>query len=566
MAHLRLGEILIKQGLLTEAQLKEAIQQQKKQGGRIGEVLIKMGVLTEEDMISALGKQLNLPCSIKGNNLLNPRTDQDLARIVPFDFAKTNLVLPLSKEGNALTCAVLDPLDLLMQDNLKMVTGCDVNLILATKAELLAAIQDFYTLTRSRSVQKTITKPKSGLTSDVPAEAKKDDDIEELMEKAEEAPVIKLVDLILRQGIEQRASDIHLEPYKEKLHLRFRIDGVLYQIPPPARNLHLAIVSRLKILAKLDIAEKRLPQDGSIQLKIENRNVDLRISTVPTVWGEKVVLRILDKAAVPLELSQLGFEESQLDKIRKVLRRPYGLILVTGPTGSGKSTSLYAAISELVDPKKNILTAEDPVEYKIDGINQIAVRPDIGLTFATALRAFLRQDPDIIMVGEVRDLETAQICVRAALTGHLVLTTLHTNNAASSISRLIDIGVEPYLLTPSLSLVIAQRLARRLCVKCKEAFEPQQDIFGGIKFKSDLIYKAVGCDDCNHTGYRGRVVITEIMVIDDKIRELISRRATFKEIFDAARQNGMDTIFENGIKKIESGITSFDEIVSVTTL
>jgi type II secretion system protein E len=565
MAHLRLGEILLQQGLIEDDQLKEAIKYQKKNGGRIGEVFVKLGFVTEEDIVNALGKQLNIPCSSKSNNLLNPRIDQDLAKVVPFDFAKANLVLPLSKEGNLITCAVVDPLDLLMIDNLKMVTGCDINMLLATKAEILSAIQDFYTLSRSANVQKTLSKSKELPQIIKPVTEKKDSDVDDLIEKAEEAPVIKLVDLIIHQAIEQRASDIHFEPYKEKLHLRFRIDGVLYQIPPPARNLHLAIVSRLKILAKLDIAEKRLPQDGAIQIKIEERNVDIRISTIPTVWGEKVVLRILDKATVPLELINLGFEERQLNKIRSVLKKPYGLIFVTGPTGSGKSTSLYAIINELIDPKKNILTAEDPVEFKLDGINQVAIRPDIGLTFAFTLRSFLRQDPDTIMVGEVRDLETAQICVRAALTGHLVLTTLHTNDAASTITRLMDIGVEPYLLTPSLSLIIAQRLARRLCQKCKEAVEPHPDLFGGVKFKSDLIYRAKGCEECNHTGYHGRMVVTETIVVDDKIRELISRRSSYSEIQDAARKSGMDTLFEDGIKKIEAGITSFDEIVSITT-
>jgi general secretion pathway protein E len=394
----------------------------------------------------------------------------------------------------------------------------------------------------------------------------KEDNVDKLIEEAEEAPVIKLVDLIITQAIEQRGSDIHIEPFKDKISLRYRIDGALYHIPPPARNLHAAIVSRLKILAKLDIAEKRLPQDGAISFKIKERFVDLRLSTVPTVWGEKVVMRILDKAAVPLELSNLGFDPKQLDRLKTCLKKPYGLFFVTGPTGSGKSTTLYSALNETIDPKKNVVTAEDPVEFKLEGINQVHVKPDIGLTFATALKAFLRQDPDVIMVGEVRDLETAQICVRAALTGHFVLSTLHTNDAAAAVSRLMDLGVEPYLLTPSLVCVLAQRLARRLCPKCKEPVEPNPDLFGGIKFKSDLIYRAAGCEECNHTGYRGRIVITETLVVDDKVRELITNKANHTLIKDAARKNGMATLFEDGIKKVEEGITSFDEIVSITTM
>ncbi len=571
MAHFKLGEILLQQGLINESQLREAIQVQKKETGRIGEILIKLGFLTEEDIVAALGSQLNIAHASSQNNLLKPRTDQNLDKVVPYDFAKTNLVLPLSKEETKLTCAIEDPLDLLMLDNLRMVTGCELSLVLATRSDLMAAIQNFYTLARSSSTNPSaIASDNTDTETPVPDDPKmglKDNaNLDDMIEKAEEPPVIKLVDLIIRQAIEQRGSDIHIESYKDKINLRYRIDGVLYQIPPPARHLLLPIVSRIKILAKLDIAEKRLPQDGAIAFKIGDRTVDLRISTVPTVWGEKVVMRILDKSAVPLRLETLGFTEAQLERIRKSLKRPYGLFFVTGPTGSGKSTTLYASLHEVMDPRKNIVTAEDPVEFKIDGINQVAVRPDIGLTFAAVLRAFLRQDPDIIMVGEVRDLETAQICVRAALTGHFVLSTLHTNDAASAITRLMDIGIESYLLTPSLSMIIAQRLARRLCSKCKEPMEPNSDLLGGLKFNSDLIYKATGCDDCNHTGYRGRLVITEAMVIDDTLRELMTKRAGYSEILDAARKGGMDTLFEDGLKKVEAGLTSLDEILSVTAL
>ncbi len=571
MAHFKLGEILLQQGLINEAQLREAIGVQKKEPGRIGEILIKLGFLTEEDIVAALGSQLNIPHASSQNNLLKPRTEQNLDKIVPYDFAKTNLVLPLSKVETKLTCAIEDPLDLLMLDNLRMISGCELSLVLATRSDLMAAIQDFYTLARSTSTNsKAMPADNTNLDTPVPADPKmtgKDGtNLDDLIEKAEEPPVIKLVDLIIRQAIEQRGSDIHIESYKDKINLRYRIDGVLYQIPPPARHLLLPIVSRIKILAKLDIAEKRLPQDGSIAFKMGDRTVDLRISTVPTVWGEKVVMRILDKSAVPLRLENLGFTEAQLERIRKSLKRPYGLFFVTGPTGSGKSTTLYASLHEVMDPRKNIVTAEDPVEFKIDGINQVAVRPDIGLTFASVLRAFLRQDPDIIMVGEVRDLETAQICVRAALTGHFVLSTLHTNDAASAITRLMDIGIESYLLTPSLSMIIAQRLARRMCSKCKEPMEPNPDLLGGLKFNCDLIYKAAGCDDCNHTGYRGRLVVTEAMVIDDTLRELMTKKAGYSEILDAARKGGMDTLFEDGLKKVEAGLTSLDEILSVTAL
>ncbi len=570
MAHLKIGEILIKQGLINDAQLKEAIKAQSREQGRIGEVLIKLGILSENAIAAALATQLNIPFLNNENNTLNPEDGQILKETVPYNFAKSNLVLPLKKAGNTLTCAVADPFDLLLLDNLKMLSGCDIQLAIATRADLISAIQEFYVSDsnkpkRSKSVTSFGQEESiSSRTSD--DDLKEDPQVAQLKEKATEAPVIKTVDLIIRQAIEQRASDIHLEPYKKKIGLRYRIDGVLYEIPPPDHQLALPIVSRIKILAKLDIAEKRLPQDGAISFDLDERIVDIRVSTIPTIWGEKVVMRILDKTAVPLELTQLGFQDKDLDRIRACLKKPFGLFFVTGPTGSGKSSTLYASLNEIFDPRKNILTVEDPVEYKLTGINQVNVRPDIGLTFASALRSFLRQDPDVIMVGEVRDLETAQICVRAALTGHFVLSTLHTNDAASAITRLIDIGIEPYLLTPSLTMIIAQRLSRRLCPKCKQAIEPVAELFGGINFKSDLIYKGKGCEDCHQTGYHGRIVITEVMEINEEIRELITVKTSYTKISEAARANGMRTLFEDGIKKVEEGITSFEEVLSITRM
>ena len=576
MAHLKLGEILLQQKFITADQLDKAIQYQKKEKGRIGEILIKLGFITEENMAMALGTQLGISYfSSEDPQSLKPKKDQELEKLIPGDFCKKNSVLPLSRNMNSLTCAVVDPLDLLLMDNLRRMTGCDINLVIATPTALHKAINDFY-FSESKSDGKTsmldqaversyehksddaiLSSPKEMTTS---AELS----LDKLIAKAGEAPVIKLVDLIIRQAIDVRASDIHIEPFEKKIHLRYRIDGSLYNIPPPAPHLHLPIVSRIKILAKLDIAEKRLPQDGAISAKLEDRTVDIRISTIPTVWGEKVVMRILDKAAVPLELASLGFDAKQVDIMRKALTKPYGLFFVTGPTGSGKSTTLYSALSETIDPTKNIITVEDPVEYKIEGINQVAVKPEIGLTFATALKAFLRQDPDIMMVGEVRDLETASICVRAALTGHFVLSTLHTNDATSAITRLIDIGIPHYLLTPSLVMILAQRLARRLCSKCKEPYEPIAEQHGGIKFKSDLIYRAKGCEACNNTGYKGRVVVAEVLSVDEIMRGLISKNASYNEIKDAARKNGMLTIFESGLKMVDSGITSFDEVCSVS--
>lgn len=583
---MRIGEILIKQGLLTEGQLQEAMNIQKRQkGSRLGEILIQVGMIKEEDFTIALGSQLSLPFASYMSGLLKPKSDQNLEKLVNYDFAKKNLVLPLSKNMHSLTVAIFDPLDFFVLDNLKILTGCDLNLIMATKRDLIKAIDEFYKAGSADTQEKDTRRFSEGGTSVLDqalqksyVEGERTSKVEEksfvadselsidhLIAKAGEAPIVKLVDLVIRQAIDERASDIHIEPFKDRLEIRYRIDGVLYQIPPPAAHLHLPIISRIKILAKMDIAEKRLPQDGAISAKLEDRTVDLRVSTVPTVHGEKAVLRILDKGAVKLELINLGYEPKQLEAIRKALNSSYGLFFVTGPTGSGKSTTLYSCLNEVFDPSLNIMTCEEPVEFKLDGVNQVAVRSDIGLTFASALRAFLRQDPDIIMVGEVRDLETAQICLRAALTGHLVLSTLHTNDAPSAIARLIDIGVPHYLLTPSLVMIVAQRLARRLCPKCKEAYEANGLAIGDYKIKSDLIYRAKSCDECNHTGYKGRLVVSEVMGINDEIRSLISRSANYSEIKDAARRNGMDTLFESGMKKVESGITSVDEILGVTT-
>ncbi len=573
MPRLRLGEILIKQGLITEKQLQEAISAQKIQKGRIGEVLIKLGMLKEEDLAVALGSQLMIPFASYISGLLKPKRDQFLDKLIPHEFAQKNLVLPLSRNEKSLTCAIFDPLDLVLLDNLKIMTNCELNLVITTKSDLIKSMNEFYLYDGTKEnkggmLDKAVERTYDArLETDEPIAKKAYEEtelsIDRLIAKAEEAPVIKLVDLIIRQAIDEKASDIHIEPFKDKIELRYRIDGVLYQIPPPASHLHVPIVSRIKILSKMDIAEKRLPQDGSISAKLEDRTVDLRVSTVPTVWGEKVVMRLLDKGSVKLQLSQLGFDAKQLELIRKALNTSYGLFFVTGPTGSGKSTTLYSALNEVMDPTKNIMTAEDPVEFKIEGLNQVGVRSEIGLTFASALKAFLRQDPDIIMVGEVRDLDTATIAVRAALTGHLVLSTLHTNDAPSAITRLTDIGIPYYLLTPSLLMVIGQRLARKLCPSCKEPYEAAGQMVGEYKIKSDLIYRAKGCDACNHMGYKGRVVISEVMAINDEIKKLMSSNSSYNEIKDAARKNGMDTIFESGMKKVEEGITSLDEVFGI---
>ena len=563
--YLKLGELLIKEGIITESQLERAISIQRQEGGRLGEVLIKQGLLKENQLVEALGKQLKIPYFSLGGEL-KPALEENLENLVPKEFARKNLVLPLSRTLNSLTIAMFDPLNLILIDNLRKLTGCEVNPVIATKTDITKATEKFYGKSKmfEEAVEASYTSTEEIVSYTDLEDADQELSLDKLLARAEEAPVVKLVDLIIRQAIDERASDIHIEPFKDKISIRYRIDGRLYEIPPPARHLHLPIISRVKILSKLDIAEKRLPQDGAFLVKVEDRFIDLRVSTIPTIYGEKGVLRILDRGMINLDISQLGFDSKQLELVRHAINLPYGLVFLTGPTGSGKTTTLYGILNELKSPTKNILTIEDPVEYKLDGINQVQVKPEIGLTFAAALRSFLRQDPDIMLVGEIRDLETAQICIRSALTGHLVLSTVHTNDAPSCITRLVDIGIEPFLLSPSLLLVVAQRLLRKLCPDCKEAYEPISEKLGEVKINADLIYKPRGCPKCNQIGYRGRVCISEIMLINVQIRQCIAQGVSYQKLRELARANGMQTLYESGVKKVEDGTTSLEEALSVT--
>jgi type IV pilus assembly protein PilB len=564
--YLRIGELLINEGLINESQLEKAISVQKQEGGRLGEVFVKLGMVTEEQLVAVLGKQLNIPYFSLGTGKLTPAMDQGLERLISEEFAFKNLVLPLSRTLRSLTVAMSDPLDLILIDNLRKLTGCEINPLIATRSDIIKAVQEFY---GKSAMFKAAVEASYDIVSAAPSptEAESTDQelsLDKLIARAEEAPVVKLVDLIIRQAIDEHASDIHIEPFKDKISLRYRIDGKLYEIPPPARHMHLAIISRIKILARLDIAEKRLPQDGAFLVRMEERPIDIRVSSIPTIYGEKIVLRILDRTQIVLDLNQLGFDAKQLEHIRRATKSPYGLVFVTGPTGSGKTTTLYAILNEIKSTTKNILTIEDPVEYKLDSVNQVQVKPEIGLTFATALRSFLRQDPDVMLVGEVRDLETAQICIRSALTGHLVLSTLHTNDAPSAVSRLIDIGIEPYLLAPSLLLVAGQRLLRKLCPDCKEAYEPTAEQRESTRLKAELIYRQNGCKKCNHTGYRGRTCVSEVMLINEELQTLINQNASYQKIKEVARAAGMQTLYDSALKKVEDGTTSFEEAISVT--
>ena len=565
----RLGEILVKNGLVSQEQLAKALDVQKGTKKRIGEILVELGLLTEHDIAMALSKQLGIPCASGASKLLNPRRGEGLEELIPLDFAKKHLVMPLSKDTNSLTVACVDPLDLITMDNLSRLTHCEINPVLTTRADLDQAIERFYggdTMLR-QAIGKSYEMAEQQTA--VQMEVQQDDqtlDLDRLRQEAEDAPVIRLVDLIVRQAIKERASDIHIEPFKDRISLRYRIDGALTEISPPAKHLAAAMVSRIKILCKLDIAEKRLPQDGAFTMTMEGRAIDFRVSTVPSIYGEKVVVRILDKNASLLDLSRLGFEAQTLAAIREAIHDPHGLVLITGPTGSGKTTTLYAALNEINSPTKNIMTVEDPVEYRLDGVNQIQVKPQIGLTFAAGLRAFMRQDPDIIMVGETRDLETAEICVRASLTGHLVFSTLHTNDSPSSISRLVDMGIAPFLLSATVRLIVAQRLLRKLCDPCKEAYEPSQEIRQKFGIVEELLYKSKGCDQCANIGYKGRLGTYEVLSVNREMRDAIAKGSTSSQLKDIAVSFGMATLWDEGLKKVRAGLTSLEELEGVILL
>jgi len=561
----KLGEILVKGRLISQEQLAKALEIQRGTTKLIGEVLVELGLTTELHIASALSKQLGIPFATSASGLLNPRRGEGLEKLVSEEFARQHLVLPLSRTLDSLTAACVNPLDLITIDNLSRMTHCEINPVVTTRADLEQAIVRFYgddSMFRAAIGQSY----QLGESSSVALDTEEALDLDRLREAAEEAPVIRLVDLIIRQAIKERASDIHIEPFKDRLGLRYRIDGVLCEISPPARHLHAAIVSRIKILCKMDIAEKRLPQDGGFMMTMEGRSVDFRVSTLPSIYGEKVAIRVLDKSSALLDLGHLGFEPKALETFRKAIRDPYGLLLITGPTGSGKSTTLYATLNEINSPTKHILTIEDPVEYRLEGINQVQIKPAIGLTFAAGLRAFMRQDPDIIMVGETRDLETAEICVRAALTGHLVFSTLHTNDAPSAVSRLVDIGVAPYLLASTISLVVAQRLLRQLCDHCKEAYEPIQELRDRFHIAEELLYRAKGCEHCTNTGYLGRLGIYEVMTLSRDLRDAVAKGMPDHALKDIAVSGGMSTLWDEGLKRVRSGLTSLEELEGVVLL
>lgn len=546
----RLGDLLIDAGVLTQEQLEQALISQKTTGTRLGRELINLGYITEMVMIQALEFQLGIP-HVDMSELV---IDNDVASLIPGALAERYHIIPIRKEGPTITLAMVDPTNLFAIDDVNMITGCNVNPVIAAERDIVRAINQAYGIRDLVDKAVNRLRPEDVTLSDI--------------ETTEDAPVVSIVNSLISQAVKERASDIHIEPLERYIRVRLRIDGVLREVVTFPRTTHAAIVSRIKIMGEMDIAEKRLPQDGRSQTVEQGREIDLRISTAPTILGEKVVIRVLDKQAVVLDVGAIGFSSDNLARYRMLYAQSYGMVLVTGPTGSGKTTTLYATLTELNTPVKNLITVEDPVEYRLDGINQIQVNQKAGLTFANGLRSILRQDPNVVMVGEIRDLETAQIAVRAALTGQLVFSTLHTNDAAGAVTRLIDMGIEPFLVASSVLGVVAQRLVRLICPDCKIAYNPEPDSFERtfLELKPDdkvQLFKGSGCQHCGQTGYRGRMAIHEVMKVTGALRELIENKVSSEEIAAMAKKEGMITMRMDGIAKAYQGQTTVTEVMRV---
>jgi type IV pilus assembly protein PilB len=564
----RLGDLLVREGLINPEQLQRALADQKGNNEKLGSILVRLSIINEDQLIDFLSKQYGIP-SI---TLTQLDVDVEVVKLVPGQIARKYEVLPIKRTGNQLTLAMADPTNVFAVDDVGFMTNLQVVPVVASQGAIRKAIDRLYEA-QTGGIAEVLSE--MDLTvGDVEVVEGEDEqwakaDIFELKESADEAPVVRLVNMILVDAIRRGASDIHLEPYEKVFRVRFRIDGVLHEIMTPPKRLEAALTSRAKIMANLDIAERRLPQDGRIKLRYSQREIDFRVSTLPTIFGEKTVMRILDKDALQLDLTLLGFDPWSLEQFTRAIHQPYGMILITGPTGSGKTTTLYSAIHTINSPDVNIMTAEDPVEYNLKGVNQVQINEGIGRTFAAALRSFLRQDPDIILVGETRDLETAQIGIRAALTGHLVLTTLHTNDCPSTVARLLDMGIPPFLVSSALTLILAQRLGRKICKECKQPYDADEDTLvpyghvpqglGRVQF-----FKGKGCHTCSFTGMKGRVAIYEVMPISEELRDLMLRNAPTADIRDMALSQGMKTLRQNALQKVLEGVTTIEEVLRVT--
>jgi len=560
----QLGQMLAKAKLITPQQLDHALAQQKTSGGRIGSNLAKLGYISEEEVASFLSRQYGVPPA----DLSNIKIDPAVIKLIPAELADKHLLIPLSRAGSVLTIAMANPSDIFAIDDVRFMTGYNVKPMVAPESAIRNALNRYYD---TAGLARTLVKDFQQQEQPAADRDQREINLAELYRATEDAPVIKLVNLVLTDAIKKGASDIHLEPYEKGFRIRFRVDGILYETMSPPSSLHAAVSSRVKIMARMDIAERRMPQDGRIKVKLGQRELDLRISTVPTLFGEKVVMRLLDRSSLELDMAKLGFEPQALAAFEKAILAPYGMILVTGPTGSGKTTTLYSALTRLNSAETNIMTAEDPVEYNLAGINQVQANAEIGLTFPALLRSFLRQDPDIIMVGEIRDYDTAEIAIKAALTGHLVLSTVHTNDAPSTVNRLISMGIPPYLVAASLHLLLAQRLVRRVCGECRQEVTVSavalQDIgFTEAEAKALTCYGGKGCMACSDTGYRGRIALYEVMLLNEETREAILRGASAIELRELGRKQGMITLRESGLQKIREGVTTLNEVARVTSL
>jgi type IV pilus assembly protein PilB len=563
MTSSRIGEVLVTSGKITPNQLAEAIELQKKAGGSFAAHLVKLGFVSETDLIHSIADYYGLPMV----ELNEVSIDHSLLQLIPANVATKHGLIPLVRKDHTLTVCVTDPSNMAALNDVKFITGLDIQLCVARMSEIRHFHELYYE--NKPAYEQILDEARSNETLEV-ISTRDEVDLLALEKATEDAPVVRLVNAILSDAIRKNASDIHLEPYEMSCRVRFRIDGVLYEIMKPPTKLRNALISRLKIMANLDIAERRLPQDGRIKLKLDNeKTVDFRVNVIPTIFGEKVVLRLLDTSNVQLDMTTLGFDPQQLSHFKEAISEPHGMILVTGPTGSGKSTTLYSALTELNIIATNICTVEDPVEINLAGINQSQIHEEIGFNFAAALRAFLRQDPDVIMVGEIRDQETAEIAIKASMTGHLVLSTLHTNDAPSSINRLLNMGIEPFLVSSSVNLVVAQRLARRVCMHCCEAFKPSKEALAAVGVAPDeaeslTIKRSVGCQRCADTGYRGRIALYEVMPICEELRQLILTGATALDIKRAAIRLGMTTLRKSGLARLKEGVTTLEEILRTT--
>jgi type IV pilus assembly protein PilB len=545
----RLGDLLVEAGLITEEQLQETLKE-KSPGQKLGDALVQRGYITEQKLIEVLEFQLGIPHV----SLYRYPIDVKLTKLVPQEFAKRKMLMPLKREGDRLLVAMADPMDFLAIDDLRLSTGFHIETAIASKDDILRAINKYYNLDVSIDEYFDTSQPQP---------------VEELRPAEEDSPIVRLVNQIIQSAVEQKASDIHIDPQETKVLIRYRVDGVLRTERALPKSMQSVLTSRIKILANLDITEYRIPQDGRFKVHLQFHPVDLRVSTLPTVFGEKIVMRILDLGSALNDLSKLGFHKLNYERFIQLIERPNGIVLITGPTGSGKSSTLYAALNHLNREEVNIITIEDPVEYQIEGINQIQVNPNVGLTFAKGLRSILRQDPNIIMIGEIRDTETAEVAIRAALTGHLVLSTLHTNDSISTITRLIDMGIEPFLVASALNGVVAQRLVRRVCLDCRQeqpATKWEIDIFAKRGLKIDKVVRGKGCPVCNMTGYKGRVAIQELMMMTDEMRHVIYNGEPLSKLKELAIRNRMLFLMDDGLLKVKQGLTTTEEVFRVVTL